>query len=196
MVGKISRWLTSESKTRPRSKPPGPRSNSSTPIPRSYMVALASGKARPWSVVSITRVLPTRPFSSSAFEDRADALVERPGAGLERRHVAAGHRPYRRCSPAAASRGRHARTRARNTRGGSRRSRPRGRMAPWPGPARRSAGRLPGRRHGPWCCRGRRRGRSPAPSGQPRRAVRRSTRTSTRPSRRTRTMWRSGWVRR
>ena len=91
--------------------------------------AFASGNARPWSVVRITSVSSTRPCSSSAFEHRADPLVERAGAGLERRHVPPGRPRCRRCSPADGSRARRARTRARSTRGGSRRSRPTGRTA-------------------------------------------------------------------
>ena len=51
-------------------------------MPRSYIVHLASGNASPWSVVRITRVLSTRPCSSSALStsptpwssDRALAL--------------------------------------------------------------------------------------------------------------------------
>ena len=53
-------------------------------MPRSYIVHLASGKARPWSVVMNTKVLSASPFSSRALStvptpwsrDRALALNE------------------------------------------------------------------------------------------------------------------------
>ena len=63
---------------------PGPRMSNMTPIPRSYIVHLASGKARPWSVVMNTRVLSASRLSSRALRtvptpwsrDRALALNE------------------------------------------------------------------------------------------------------------------------
>ena len=60
----------------------------STPMPRSYSVALAPGKASPWSVVRITSVSSAR-SCSRARPARSDALVERARAGLVGRHVAA-----------------------------------------------------------------------------------------------------------
>jgi hypothetical protein len=60
MVGKMSTCDTSASDTRPPVNPPGPRTISRTPIPRSVSVAFAPGNANPWSVVKITSV-----FSSS-----------------------------------------------------------------------------------------------------------------------------------
>ena len=62
-------------------------------------------------------------------QHRADALVERPGAGLERGHVAPGLGRVDDVARAAASRGRRGPRSARSTRGGSRRTRPRGRTA-------------------------------------------------------------------
>ena len=41
--------------------PPGPRMISITPVPRSYRVAFAPGKARPWSVVQMIRVRSASP---------------------------------------------------------------------------------------------------------------------------------------
>ena len=64
--------------------------SSITPVPRSYSVALAPGKARPWSVVQMTSVFVGEAAVVQAVEHRADALVERAGAGLEGGHVLAG----------------------------------------------------------------------------------------------------------
>ena len=79
IVGKMSMWDTIASDTLPPGKPPGPRMISMTPMPRSYSVALAPGKARPWSVVQITSVLSASPSSSSA-----SAPCRRPGRASAR----------------------------------------------------------------------------------------------------------------
>ena len=84
----MSIWETSASETLPPWKPPGPRTISSTPIPRSVSVALAPGNGEPvvgredhervvGELVLVERV-----------EHRADAVVERARAGLVGRHVA------------------------------------------------------------------------------------------------------------
>ena len=64
--------------------------SSITPVPRSYSVALAPGKARPWSVVQMISVRSVQAVVVQRVEHRADPLVERAGAGLERGHVPAG----------------------------------------------------------------------------------------------------------
>jgi hypothetical protein len=63
----MSIWETSASETLPPWNPPGPRTISITPSPRSVSVAFAPGKASPWSVVRITIVSSERSCSSSAF---------------------------------------------------------------------------------------------------------------------------------
>ena len=66
MVGKMSSWETSSSWATPDGIP-GPRMMSITPMPRSSRLALAVGKARPWSVVQMTSVLRSRPSSCSVL---------------------------------------------------------------------------------------------------------------------------------
>ena len=61
-----------------------------TPMPRSIRVALAPGKAMPWSVVQMTSVFVDQAEVVQGVEHGADPLVERAGAGLEGGHVAAG----------------------------------------------------------------------------------------------------------
>ena len=66
IVGKMSIWETSSSWAMPP-RNPAPRMISITPMPRSSRLALAVGKARPWSVVQITSVLRSSPVSCSVF---------------------------------------------------------------------------------------------------------------------------------
>jgi hypothetical protein len=57
----------------PPVNPPGPRKMSMTPRPLSWRVALAPGKARPWSVVQMTSV-----FSASPSASRASSTAPTP----------------------------------------------------------------------------------------------------------------------
>ncbi len=66
IVGKTSIWETSSSWAMPGGMP-GPRMISMTPIPRSSRLALAVGKASPWSVVQMTSVLRSSPVSCSVL---------------------------------------------------------------------------------------------------------------------------------
>ena len=71
---------------------PGPRMMSETPQPLSSRLHFMRGKATPWSVVLMTRVLEVRPWRSRASRICADAAIEVAGAGVIGGGVGAGGR--------------------------------------------------------------------------------------------------------
>ena len=87
-VGKRSIWETSASETLPPRKPPGPRTISITPIPRSVSVALAPGNGEPVVGGEDHERVVGEAVLVERVQHRADALVERARAGLEGGHVA------------------------------------------------------------------------------------------------------------